>query len=248
MPPLEVLLPLGACGLYLFDSVMLFYSNELLFLQARGGRWRFSAGSSRFILFGRAVCMPNPLMPNRPQFRVRWSDRDPRADREDLAEVERFTSALRPVQYLVLTLLLLLLALPVELIWFGTGVELLALFAAFYGVILVTLGCIYARRDDLRVSGKAFAMLCVDSLACAPFAINLVRKLSMRRSLAGNPIGFARNAFNPETFAELVRAVCGRVDDEQQREDKVAPRWGELQAYREGLLAMLDETATSIMR
>jgi len=29
-----------------------------------------------------------------------------------------------------------------------------------------------------------------DCLACAPFAINLVRKLALRRALVGNPVAF----------------------------------------------------------
>jgi len=45
MPSFEVLLPLGAIGLYLFDSTLLLYSNELLFAQ-RAGRWSFAMSSA----------------------------------------------------------------------------------------------------------------------------------------------------------------------------------------------------------
>ena len=40
-------------------------------------------------------------------------------------ELGRFFQALRPVQYLVNALLVILLVLPVELLLYGTGVELL---------------------------------------------------------------------------------------------------------------------------
>jgi len=237
MPPFEVLLPLGAIGLYLLDSALLMYSNELLFLRHRR-QWDFAEGS-QLILLGRRVYLPNPLTPNVPLFRIRWSEHDSRERREQPDEILRFAAVLRPVQYFVLGLLLLLLALPVELLWFGTGLALLALFAAFYMVVFASLGYIYVRRRELRVSGKAFLWLSFDSLACAPFAINLVRKLSMRRSLAGNPIGFAKQTFNTETFARLVRHLCSHVEGEQQREEKQTPRWYELDAFRRELVEML---------
>jgi hypothetical protein len=236
MPPFEVLLPLGAIGLFLFDSTLLLYSNELLFAQ-RAGRWSFAV-SSDLLLAGRRVCFLNPFTPGTPQFRVRWSEADTRQEQESREELDAFLAALRPLQYLVVVLWVLLLALPVELFLLGTGVELLALMAAFYGVVLAALGYIYARRHELRVPGKSFLALCFDSLACAPFAINLVSKLALRRSLAGNPIDFARRTFEPATFSTLIQAVCRRVSDEQQREYGQTPKWGELEAYRKELIAM----------
>jgi len=236
MPSFDVLLPLGAIGLYLFDSSLLLYSNELLFLKRRRG-WTF-AESSSLLLLGRRACFPNPLTPGTPQFRIRWSEADTRQEEETPGELERFLAALRPLQYLVIALWGGLVALPAELFLFGTGIELLLLMAAYYAVILAALAYIYARRGELRVSRKVFLALSFDSLACAPFAINLVRKLCMRRSLAGNPIFFARRTFDADTFTRLVRAVAGRVSEEQQREYGQTPRWARLEAYRQQLAAM----------
>jgi hypothetical protein len=236
MPPFEVLLPLGAIGLYLFDSTLLLYSNELLFVR-RAGRWSFAAGSA-LLLAGRRVCFLNPFTPGTPQFRVRWSEADTRQAQESREELDAFLAALGPLRYLVIILWVLLLVLPVELFLLGTGIELLALMAAFYAVTVAALGYIYARRRELRVSGKSFLALSFDSLACAPFAINLLRKLALRRPLAGNPIDFARRTFEPATFSTLIHDVCRRVSDEQQREYGQTPRWAELEAYRSELMAM----------
>lgn len=236
MPAFEVLLPLGAIGLYLFDSTLLLYSNEFLLMHRPGG-WGF-AESSALLLAGRRVYVPNPLTPGTPQFRVRWSETDPRQEQEEAGELERFFTALRPVRYLVMALLVILLALPVELYLYGTGVELLAVMAAFYLVSLTTLGYIFARRRELQVSGRSFLALCFDCLACAPFAINLVRKLALRRALVGNPIAFAARAFEPAAFSSLIRAVDARVSDEQQRQTMQSPRWLQLEAYRRELAGM----------
>jgi hypothetical protein len=242
MPAFEVLLPLGAIGLYLFDSTLLLYSNEFMLVR-RGSQWSF-AESSALLLAGRRVYFPNPLTPGTPRFRVRWSEADPRQDCEEAGELARFFGALRPVQYLVRLLLIILLSLPVELLLFGTGVELLVVMAAFYLVTLTTLGYIFVRRHELRLSGRAFLALCFDSLACAPFAINLVRKLALRRGLAGNPIAFAARTFEPAVFSSLLRAVTARVSEEQQREYGQTARWSELEAYRRQLTAMSADQPT----
>jgi hypothetical protein len=240
MPAFEVLLPLGAIGLYLFDATLLLYSNEFMLVRRGGeggGRWSF-AESSTLLLAGRRVYFPNPLTPGTPQFRVRWSEADPRQLGEEAGELARFFGALRPVQYLVSVLLIILFTLPVELLLFGTGVELLVVMAAFYLVTLATLGYIFVRRHELRLTGRSFLALCFDSLACAPFAINLVRKLALRRGLAGNPIAFAARTFEPAMFSSLIRAVVARVSEEQQREYGQTARWSELEAYRRQLEAM----------
>ena len=49
MPAFELLLPLGAIGLYLFDSSLLLYSNELLLLHRSRG-WGFTEGSALLVV------------------------------------------------------------------------------------------------------------------------------------------------------------------------------------------------------
>jgi hypothetical protein len=237
MSSFEVWLPLGAIGLYLFDSTLWLYSNELIF-QHRGGRW-ICAGIPAFLVAGRRVYFPNPLTPGTPQFRVRWSVSDQRTEQETTAGLDEFLHALLPLKYLVNTLLVILLILPVELFLFGTGTELLVLMAAFYLLIVVTLLCIFRRRRQLRLTGRAFAALCFDSLACSPFAVNLVRKLSLRRSLAGNPVAFAARSFEPAALVRLVAGMSGRVREEQVREAGQTARWQELETYRQHLEAMV---------
>jgi hypothetical protein len=236
MTSFEVWLPLGALALYLFDSTQWLYANELIFLHG-GGKWR-CARIPAFLVSGRRVFLPSPLTPGTPQFRVRWSQSDQRGQREDTAALACFFQALRPVQYLVNTLLVILLVLPVELLLFGTGVELLALMAAFYLVIIGTLVVVYVRRRELGLTGRAFAALSFDALACSPFAINLVRKIALRRSLVGNPIEFAAGAFAPAALAGLIDAVTVRVKEDQLREDSHSPRWEELEAYQQKLNAL----------
>ncbi len=233
MPSFEVLLPLGAIGLYLFDSVLALYGNELLFVRA-DGHWRLG-GERGWVLFGRRLVLLDPLHPASGAFPIRWFEDDARTA-PDAADLERFFRALRPLRYAVMSLLTLLAALPFVLVWFGTGTELLVFIAMFYAVIFAALGYVGARRRALQLNGRAVAALAFDCLACAPFAVNLLRKVVMRRSLGGNPLLFAETNFDPDTWRRLIDYVRARVEDEQLREPPGSIRWSRLQGFREELL------------
>jgi len=235
----EVLLVLGVIGFYVFDSAMLLYVNEMVFVET-SGRWTFVCSGWRWQLKGKNLWLPNPFTPDYPVFRLCWSVLDQSERQEDMDAFRNFVNALMPLRYMVFVLLLLLIiGLPLVLFQFGTGLRLLLLVVAIYLIIAVMLIQIYRRRDVFELSGSAFAKLAFDSLACAPFAINMVRKITLHRSIVGDPIGFAQKAFGTDTFARLVNVLCSRVDDELELEDQESSRRNELQAYRNRLTSMV---------
>lgn len=180
MPDVEVLLPVGAIALYLYDSVQGLYGDELVFERRRRG-WMASAGSD-FLFAGRRPYLPNPFAPDAPMFRVSW---DRAQDQGTLgpAEADALAGALCLPAWLVrLQFLLLVLALPVVSIALGAGRMLLAVFALYYLLSAVALVLLARRRAALRLTGRQVALLAFESIACAPFAINLVRKVGLLQS------------------------------------------------------------------
>ena len=110
-----------------------------------------------------------------------------------------------PLRYMTFVLLVLLfIGLPVVLFGFGTGLGFLLLLGVVYFNISVMLSQTYRQCEELGLPGRAFAKLAFDSLACASFALNLVRKITLRRSLVGDPISFAQRVFDAATFARLI--------------------------------------------
>jgi hypothetical protein len=213
MTPTELWLPLGAATFYLYDSSCLLWQNELLFVRA-GLRWRV-AGGSELRLMGRRVYLPNPLQPQRAQFLVRWSLNDPRRETDDAIDLQRMLDALRPVRALVQVMMfLLLVALPLIAWTLGAGIVLLGIFGAFYLAIIAALIVVYRRRGTLHLTRKAFWSLAFDALACAPFAINMVRKITVRRGITGDPIAFASSNFSAAARAQTARLVRTRLDEE----------------------------------
>jgi hypothetical protein len=207
MTPTELWLPLGAIAFHLYDATQALWHNEVLFERA-GGRWRLVADSS-LRRWGRRLVLPNPFAPRRPLFRVAWSIADTRPAGDN--DLTSFFAALRPLGVICQLLMLLLLALW-PLCWIlGAGLAVLALFALYYLLVIAALVLVYLRRKALALSTRSWWSLAFDVLACAPFAINIVRKLSLRHGIAGNPVDFAAGHFDGETRAALAALVRARL-------------------------------------
>lgn len=225
MSPTEFWLPVGAVAFYLYDAAHLLWQNELVYERA-GARWRVEGGSS-LRLGARRLFMPNPLLPQRPLFLVCWNGRQP-GDTGDAGDAsgagarsaapDAFIAALQPIGLVNILQLVLLCLLPAALWSLGTGIAALAVFALFYLATCIALAIAWRRRGALALSTRAFWSLCFDALACAPFAINLTRRISLRHGLCAEPLRFAARHFDAATLAQVRELVAARV-----REEHAAP-------------------------
>lgn len=236
MTPVELWLPVGAIAFYLYDSAQLLWHNEMFFVRA-AGCWR-AEGPMNISWLGRRLYLPNPLLPQRPGFKVHWNLTDERPTPAALPG--DFLRALRPIGLLAMLLSWLLLLLPLVSWTLGAGLAMLLLFAVYYGLVLLALAFMLFRRAALRLSGPACASLAFDALACAPFAINLVRKIALRHGLEGDPLAFAGGQFDPAARTAL-RALLERKLAEQQAGEEPSP---ERRARIAALLGKLGDCAS----
>ncbi len=232
------MLVLGVIGFYLFDSVMLLYFNELVYVQMKQ-RWTFAHPDPRWQILGKTPYLPNPLWPDRPLFRVCWSVSSPDEQQEDAEALLQFLGAVNPLRHFTLVLLALLtIGLPVVLFSAGTGLAFFILLGLVYVTISLMLVQIFRQREALGLSITTFAKLAFDSLVCAPFALNLVRKITLHKTLAGDAIGLAHELFDDATFGRLISVVCNRIDEELELEDEESSQYGTLKDYRNQLTGM----------
>lgn len=235
-PSSETLLVLGAIGLYLVDSAILLYSNEVVFSESHG-RWSWSCGSPWQIL-RKNPYLPNPLTPDSLVFRASWSV-SPSDQREDvLAALGALGSALAPLRYMVV-ILLVLLGLGLPLFVYSQASNALVLLAiAIYGIGLAIAVLLYRRRSALGLGKGAMAELAIEAVLCPPLALNVVRKITLRRTLIDDPIAFAQNALRRDRFLALLAAIEKWIEEELHFEEDGSARREELHRLRERLGAM----------
>ncbi len=231
----EVLLLMGIIGFYLYDSAMLLYVDEMV-LGENGHAWFAACPAGQWTIRGRHPYLPNPLTPANPIFRLAWSFNATSPDQPALDEIKKLIDAMRPLRYLSIVLLVVMLIwLPVLTFRFGIGIGFFVSLALTYSTILSMLALIYRRRAVLSLSKKDFYSLAFDAVACPPFAINLVRKISLHQKMKVDPVMFAHQSLTKEKFSSLVRAIQSRLETEMHSEEEGSAKFAEIQAFHDRL-------------
>jgi len=235
MPPSEWWLPIGALAFYLYDSLLWLYGDELVLIR-RASRWDHAAGSER-LLFRRRLYLPNPLTPQRPLWRACWSDFSRRDKLTDLNALTSLVQTLRPLRALVTVLwLLIVVVLPVAVASGARPAILLALFAVVYSFAATMVVWLWCQRATLGLSARSCRALSFDALACPPFAINLVRKISLLTTLKGELLTQAGAAFDAPALASLRATLIRRVTERLAVEAVGSVRHTTLAAYHSELM------------
>lgn len=232
MDSFEILLVLGVVGFYLYDSSMLLYTNELIFIRNRRS-WRTCSTRHNPLLLGKRLYIPNPLTPNVAVFRVYWSEFELRSKDIDYS-LNVFLTGLMPLGYLILLLFgLMFLCLPAVLFCYGSGAQLLWLMAIVYSNIVMIFLLVFQQREIFGLSKKLCFFLLIESLACAPFALNVLRKITLHRSQFMDPIEFARKYFDDESFRTLILVIRDEIGEQLEWIDAESPRFSSLKHYSE---------------
>lgn len=173
LPPFEVLLPLGALAFYAYDCCLLLFDNETVQHWA-GASWLPQAPTS-IVLMRKRLLLLDLLRPDRLCLRTA-------AEPPDLAPApQTLVKAVRPLQLGVLMLAVLLwVVLPTVSLVLGAGLALLAVFAAYYAAVVALLVITSRRRVALGLGTKAYWAIALDCILCPPFAVNLVRKITLQ--------------------------------------------------------------------
>ncbi|GLQ99448.1 hypothetical protein [Dyella mobilis] len=224
-------------ALYLYDSALLLYHNEVLLIATSRG-YRVSAGSG-IELGGRHVFVPAPFSPHRIAFRLSWPGQGVYAGAGQALRFRRVRIASAALAPWIFSLLALFaIGLPYVLFVSGNVEALLAWAAAVYAVILVTLWQVYRLRKALNMSRRAVLAIALDALLCAPFALNIVRKIGLRQQSDVDLRVLASTALSSAALDELTAILRQRIQASLhfiEPDDAQARALGAYLAYFEGL-------------
>lgn len=202
----------GVVALYLYDSALLLYHNEVILVKTRSG-CRVSGGSV-FELGGRHVFLPLPFCPHQPLFRLSWPQHGIFNGKTQPIRSRRVRVALaRTAPWIWLLLVLFVVGLPYALFVSHTAATLLAWIVAVYTAIIVTLIHVYRYRKALNLSRRAVAAIALDAMLCAPFALNIVRKISLRQPFEGDLRSVAASVLSPLALRDLTGILRQRIGD-----------------------------------
>jgi hypothetical protein len=232
----EVLLVVAMLGLYLYDSARLLHANEGVLAATLGGRWSLHFGAQHYTLRGKEPFLPNPLLPHRPVFPMRWKQQLAAA----AAPAQRWTPPpFGPYKVLAPCVWLMALALfglvPAGLFSRYGNVAVAAGILLFYLAALAALAYVWFKRRVLKLTSRQVAALAFEALTCPPFALNLVRHISWAARPTEELMSAGRRLLRQDDWAATLPAAIRRIDNAIAWESEGTPRAQALAEYQASL-------------
>jgi len=239
----EILLVAAMAGLYLYDSARLLHSNQGVLAATLGGRWSLHFGAEHYTLRGKEPFVPNPLLPHRPVFPLRWKQQVVAA-----APASQRWSPPSFGPYKVLAPFIWLMALslfgliPAGLFSRYGNVAVAAGILLFYATALLALAYVWFKRGTLKLTGRQVGALAFESLTCPPFALNLVRHISWQAAPSEELDSASRRLLRKDDWTATLPAVIKRIDNAIAWENEGTPRAQALAEYQASLNSELDSS------
>lgn len=215
LPPTEIILIGAAFALYLYDSVVLLFANEAVVFPIRGSKWRLKFGSARFQWRGQEILLPNPLTPHRPLYRLTWAGAMGGASRSPAPPPPDYDFGRLPVLVWMMTLALFVF-LPLGLFTRLGDLFIVATLVTFYGAAFTAMWLLWSQRQRFHCDNKQFAHLAFESLTCPPFALNLIRHLSLGCTQTTDLVAAACAWQTADDWNETRTALVERLQDDMQ--------------------------------
>ncbi len=235
----DIWLLAGIVAFYLYDAAMLLYADELVLWPRRRG-WAGTVGGD-VQWRGGYLFVPALLTPWRPLLRLQWMRAATRPVAPMLEELQGLRRTLRPLQVGVTLMGVLLLGvLPALLLAWRDWGALFALLCAIYLLALAMVVYTVRRRDALGLTRRTLVSLAVDTLACPPFAMNLVRKISLRQAGEVDGLAFATATLSDDALLRLKPQLLARLELLSFHAPADTARADELERYRAQLRELPD--------
>lgn len=180
--------------LYAYDCALLLYVTECVVV-LRGNEWVALRGSESFMLLGRCPYVMSLVRPDLPIFRGELG-RPVEAGAKTLWSNLEFSLARVRLCSLVAGVGMFIM-LPIALLGSGGHLLLVGAALAVYGSVVVAFWEIHSRRDALALTSSELRTMAIECLACPPFAVNLLRRITLRMDVGGGVSG-ARDAASTE--------------------------------------------------
>lgn len=213
-----------AVGLYLYDSALLLYSNEALLIPSGKDGWIARFGSNKTTFKGKQLFVPNPFWPTQPLFRLVWGYEDVASCSIAATWDEKRRASIRLVPMVWGLFMCTFILLPVTLFGRLGDLMILLVFVLVYLNILLVILFLWLDRSKFNLTLHGFASIAFDFLICPPFALNIVRRLSLSVQVDEDFINAARRLLKPADWEVTQREALTRLDDEIACEEEGHPR------------------------
>jgi hypothetical protein len=230
----EALLMVLVVGLYLYDSAILLFCNEAVLITRGKTQWLAGFGSNRSTFRGKELYLPNPLCPTQALFQLVWQlEGVVRPSSPQWSETHQAFRGFSPFVWSLLISMYLLL--PIVLFARLGDLMILSVFILIYINVFAIVFKLWRNLGKLGLSHRNCAFMALDMLICPPFAINVIRKLSLRVPVTEDFALAAQRLLSAADWEVVRFELLERLDSEIACEIEGSPRQAALTLRRASL-------------
>ncbi len=179
----EVMLTLLLVGIYLFDCLILLYSDELLLERRLNNRWHPLFGSNKWLLAQKEPLLLNPATPWRLVLRRRWYSQS--ANELEAGEQEINIACIdMAAKFATLLMVMMIVILPIFLLVVPVTLLKITVIICCYALVISVIVSLARNYKPLGISKAECIKICFEAVACPPLCINLPRKFYLKSKIS----------------------------------------------------------------
>ena len=227
---------------YLYDSSALLFTNEAILTCDSTGRWSAATGRAGFVFAGRSLCMLNPFTPHRPSFRLSWDFDGLDSASNDLSWSARTQEFKRLAPMTLIAGFALFVLLPLGMFTPLGAYAVVPAVLLLYGSTFLALFQLWRRRSLVALDGRRFWGLAFECVACPPFAVNLIRRITLAYRVT-EPVPLAAvRLLDADGWIRLNEHCISCLDKAMQLVAEHSDEQRSLEAQKQRLRALVSRT------
>lgn len=208
--PLEILIVIGIVGFYIYDSTHLYFYNEFNIQKGLNASFKSQLISRKFNFSRQYLVIPNLLLSHQLLYKCAWRFKNIHSaiDQNEIEHIRKISLTLKPLQIINFIIFLLTLGiLPLLLIYKAGYLAISITLMMIYGLNLFSIFFVMIKRKILQLSWLKTIQLLLDVLLCPPFAVNLLRKISLNYQIKTEGILFASQILDQKHYQQLLDEI-----------------------------------------
>ncbi|MCE1270358.1 MAG: hypothetical protein LWW88_02115 [Acinetobacter sp.] len=208
--PFDILIVIGIVGFYIYDSAHLYFYNEFNITKGIRPIFNFQHISKMLNFFNKYLVIPNLFLSHQLIFKCAWKIKNISSPThlDSEGNIKIISKTLQPLQFLNILLFWLTIGILPILIIFKFGyIALTITLSLIYLLNLVSIIFVIIKRKVLQLSWSKVMQLLLDILLCPPFALNLLRKISLNYNIETEGTVLAAQILNTKNYQNLLNEI-----------------------------------------
>ncbi|OTG67587.1 hypothetical protein [Acinetobacter silvestris] len=215
---------LGLVGLYLYDSAKLIRYNQVFLYTGLRSKFSIHVPSKNMNVLKKYLFLTHPFHNSHLLFILQWNlNAQKKCDEVQLADeiqtIKNQVDSLRKLQLSnILVWILTLIAFPLLFLTQQSYLLILSTLLLIYVINLAQASYVILKRKPLTLNKKQCVSFFIDALFCPPFALNLLKKITLNIEIQHDAIHIAQLLLNPKAFSSGLEQIIQDIDALKQSE------------------------------